>query len=83
MDQPTCCAKASWTSELDLEHAGGFEYMLGKCDRCGAYWMNVFCVASGISGFEPVSSSDVAHMKSIPAGPELKAFMRDWGDKNL
>ena len=83
MNQPICCKKASWISELDLDHAGGFEYMLGKCDRCGAYWMNVFCVASGISGFEPVSLSDVERMKSIPAGPELKAFMRNWGEKNI
>ena len=78
----TCCEKSSWISERDLDHAGGFEYVLGKCDRCGAYWMSVFCVASGISGFEPVSSSDVERMKRIPAGPELKAFMRSWGEKN-
>ena len=45
--------------------------------------MNVFCVASGISGFEPVQLSDVERMKSIPSGPELKAFMRNWGEKNI
>lgn len=45
--------------------------------------MNVFCVASGITGFETVSVSDVARMKSIPAGPELKALMRKWGDENI
>jgi hypothetical protein len=83
MDQPTCCKKPSWISELDLGHAGGFEYILGKCDGCGAYSMNVFCVASGITGFETVSLSDVERMKSTPAGPELKALMRNWGDKNL
>jgi len=44
--------------------------------------MNVFCVASGIGGFEPVSLSDVERMKSIPAGPELKALMRKWGEEN-
>ena len=79
----TCCKKSSWISELDLDHAGGFEYILGKCDGCGAYWMNVFCVASGITGFEPVSSTDVERMKSISAGPELKAFMRSWGEENI
>lgn len=83
MDQPTCCKAPSWISELDLGHASGFEYILGKCDRCGAYSMNVFCVASGMSGYEPVSLSDVERMKSIPAGLELKAFMRDWGEKNM
>jgi hypothetical protein len=83
MDQPACCKKPSWVSELDLDHAGGFEYILGKCEGCGTYSMNVFCEASGISGFEPVGSSDIERMKSIPRGPELKTFMRVWGEKNL
>jgi hypothetical protein len=83
MNQLTCCKTSSWVSELDLGHAASFEYILGKCDRCGAYWMNVFCVATGITGFEPVSVTDVDRMKSIPAGPELKAFMRSWAEKNI
>ena len=70
-------------SELDLDHAAGFEYTLGKCDRCGAHWMNVFCVASGISAYEPVNLSDVERMRSLPAGQERKAFMRRWADKNI
>ena len=82
MEHPTCCKKPSWISEVDLGHAGGFDYVLGKCDRCGAYIMNVFCVASGITGFEPVSLSDRERMKSIPLGPELKVFMRKWGEQN-
>jgi len=82
-DKPTCCKKPRWRSELDLDSAGGFEFQLGKCRACGAYGMNVFCGASGITGYEPVSASDVEHMKSIPAGPERKAFMRQWGDRNL
>jgi hypothetical protein len=45
--------------------------------------MNVFCVATGIAGFEPVTASDVERMQSIASGPELKAFMREWGEKNL
>jgi hypothetical protein len=83
MDRPTCCKKPSWILELDLDHAGGFEYALGKCGRCGAYALNVFCVATSITGFEPVSVSDVERMKTIPSGPERKAFMREWGEKNL
>lgn len=83
MSQLTCCEKSSWVSELDLDHAAGFEYILGRCDRCGAHWMNVFCVASGITGFEPVSLADVERMNSVPAGAERKAFMRNWGEKNL
>lgn len=83
MNQPTCCKKSSWISELDLGHAGGFEYILGRCEGCGEYWMNVFCVASGITGFEAVSASDIERMRSSPAGPELKALMRKWGEENL
>jgi hypothetical protein len=83
MDQPPCCKEPSWISELDLGHAGGFDFILGKCDRCGAYSMNVFCVASGITGFETVSLSDLERMKSIPPGPELKALMRKWGEQNI
>lgn len=83
MNQLICCKNSSWVPKLDLDHADGFEYMLGTCDRCGASWMNVFCVASGITGFEPVSVTDVERMKSIPAGPDLKAFMRSWGEVNL
>jgi len=45
--------------------------------------MNVFCVATATSGCEPVRLSDVERMKFIPAGPELKAYMRSWGEKNI
>jgi hypothetical protein len=83
MEQPTCCTKPSWVADVDLAHAGGFEYLLGQCNACGAWSMNVFCVASATTGFESVSPTDVARMKSIPAGPERKGFMRNWGDKNL
>lgn len=80
-DKPACCKNPRWRSELDLDSAGGFEFLLGKCDACGAYGMNVFCVATGITGYETVTPSDVEQMKSIPAGPERKAFMRAWGDR--
>ncbi len=83
MDKPTCCKNPAWRSELDLPQASGFDYLLGKCDRCGTYSMNVFCVASGITGFEAVSASDVEQMKSIRSSPELKDFMRKWGEANI
>jgi hypothetical protein len=83
MNRLACCKKSSWVSELDLGYVRGFEFILGKCDRCGTYWMNVFCVATGITGFERVSSTDVERMKSISTGPELKVFMRSWGEENI
>jgi hypothetical protein len=78
-----CCGKPAWRAERDLGSASGFEYVLGKCARCGAYRMNVFCVATGISGYEQVSPADIERMKAIASGPDLKAFMRQWGDKNI
>jgi hypothetical protein len=83
MGQLTCCQDSFWVPERDLEHAGGFEYVLGACSRCGEPWMSVFCVATGISGFEPVTPADVEAIRSIRDARELKEFMRRWGDKNL
>jgi len=45
--------------------------------------MGVFCVASGISGYEPVAPEDVEAIRSIPDWPELKEFVRRWGNENL
>lgn len=45
--------------------------------------MSVFCVASGISGYERVTPDDVEAIRSIPDGPELKEFVRRWGNENL
>ncbi len=79
----TCCKDSSWVLERDLGHAEGFEYLMGKCSRCGAPWMNVFCVASGITGYERMTPGDVEAIQSIQDGPDLKGFMRRWGNKNL
>ena len=83
MDQLTCCKESSWSAERDLGHAEGFEYLIGKCARCGAPWMNVFCVASGITGYERVAPADAARIRSTADGPGLKELMREWGRKNL
>jgi hypothetical protein len=82
-EPPPCCAAPSLVTELDLGSAGGFEFDLAKCASCGTYRMKVFCVASGISGIEAVSAGDVQRMKSLAGGPDLKAYMREWGDRNL
>jgi hypothetical protein len=83
MSDLACCGESAWIPELDLDHAGGFEFTLGKCGRCGAQWMSVFCVASGIGGHERVKPDDAGRMRSLPAGPERKAFMRAWADRNI
>jgi len=83
MDHLTCCKGSSWVFERDLGRAEGFEYLMGKCSGCGTPWMSVFCVASGITGYEAVTPGDVETIQSIKDGPELQGFMRQWGDKNL
>jgi hypothetical protein len=83
----TCCLVArflpSWVPKRDLEHAGGFEYLLGKCRWCGTPWMKVYCTASSIGQFERVTSADVEAIGAIHDPRELKEFMRRWGEKNL
>lgn len=83
MDKLTCCKSPSWQPESDLGQAEGFDYLLGKCSHCGALWMNVFCVATGITGHEPVAVGDAERMRCAADGTELKELMRDWGRKNL
>jgi hypothetical protein len=82
MQTLTCCASPQLNPEsTDLGHADSFEFMLASCTQCGAYWMNVFCVANGRSGFEPVSAEDAATMLTLNAlesGRERKEFMRNW-----
>jgi hypothetical protein len=83
MGQLTCCETSTWVFERDLAHTGGFDYLLGKCGRCGAAWMSVFCVASGVCGYERVTQADAEAIHSIRDDRELKAFVRRWGDTNL
>lgn len=83
MDELTCCKDSSWVAEQDLASADGFEFVLGQCGRCGAPWMNVFCVATGITGYERVKPSDVEAISAIVDGAELKNYMRRWVDSNL
>ncbi len=83
MDEMTCCPESFWVAERDLGSAEGFEYLLGKCGHCRTPWMNVFCVATGITGYERVTPSDAAAIQAMPDGRELKEFMRRWGNENL
>jgi hypothetical protein len=84
MDELTCCNDSSWVPERDLASAGGFEFVLGRCGHCGTSWMNVFCVATGVTGRERVKPGDVEAIRAIAdSSPELKRYMRNWGDANL
>ncbi len=83
MQQLNCCQSPSFLGERDLDSAGGFDLMLGKCASCGAPWMGVFCTATSMSGWEPVSREDLDAINAITDWPELKRFMRSWGDTHL
>ena len=52
--------------------------MLGKCGACGTPWINAFCIASSIGGYEPVRPAEVEAMRAIEDPAELKQFMRRW-----
>jgi hypothetical protein len=45
--------------------------------------MNVSCTASGATGYERVTATDVEAIRSLRDVGELKEFMRRWGEKNL
>jgi hypothetical protein len=83
MDELTCCKDSSWVPGRDLASADGFEFVLGQCGHCRTPWMNVFCVATGITGYERVKPVDVEAIRAIVDGAELKQYMRRWGDANL
>jgi hypothetical protein len=45
--------------------------------------MNVFCVASGVTGYEPLTPADVQAIQPLQEGTHLKDFMRGWARTNL
>ena len=79
-EQPTCCATAKWVAERDLGHARGFEFDLGRCERCGTPWMYAYCVASSMGGYEPISREEAGKLKGL-AQAELAAEVRAWGNR--
>jgi len=83
MTSQSCCDNSAWSPERDLGHADTMEFVLGKCFHCGATLINVFSVATGISGYEPVTPTDAQQMSTISAGPELKRFMRSWSRTHI
>ena len=74
----SCCSNPAWVDERDVGSARGFDLMLGKCGACGTPWINAFCVASSIGGYEPVTPADAEAMRNIKDPAELKQFMRRW-----
>jgi hypothetical protein len=74
----SCCASPTWVAERDVGSARGFDLMLGKCGACGTAWINAWCVASSMGGYEPVKPADAEAMRAIEDPTELEQFMRRW-----
>ena len=84
MSDLTCCSSPNWGPDTnDLGEAGGFDFLLGRCSSCSAHWLNVFCEASSITGYERVSDDDARAMLAAAPGPELKKCMKAWARENL
>ena len=78
-----CCKEPQLNPMRDFGHARSFDFMHATCKKCGALWMNVFCTANGISGYERVSNDDACRLLGSKPGPERKALLTSWADKNL
>jgi hypothetical protein len=84
MIELTCCSSPKWDSNyVDLGREDACDLLLGRCNNCGAYWLNVFQDATGYTGYEPVSDDDAQMMLTLTSGPELKAFMKAWTRKHM
>jgi len=77
----SCCAKPAWVPERDLGSARGFDMSLGKCGACGAAWINAWCTASSMGGYEPVKAADAEAMRSTGDPEALKQLMRRWAER--
>lgn len=79
MDKLKCCHSPDRTGEItDLGRAGDFEFVLGRCTTCSSWWMYVFCPATNSGDYEPVSEGEASRMQTIPRGPELKNYLKNW-----
>jgi hypothetical protein len=84
MKDLNCCFSPNWGPDSsDLGRAGDFEFVLGRCSNCGAFWMCTYCVAVSTTGYEPVSAEDARKMLSLPPGPQLKTFLKDWEREHI
>lgn len=78
-----CCKEPKLSALEDFGHARSFDFMYTTCKKCGAHWMNVFCTANGISGYERVSNDDARGLLRSTPGPEQKTLLTIWADENL
>jgi len=84
MKDLNCCLRARWdqAQARDVGRVGEFEFVLSRCGNCGAWWMSVYCPAVSTDDYARVSDQDAQKMLSLPQGPEMKAFLKAWYQKN-
>jgi hypothetical protein len=79
-----CCSKPQLSaSKEELGSARGFEFTHATCTSCGAHWLQVYCVATSIPGFERVSDQDAKAMLAEHSVEEHKKIMQAWADQHL
>lgn len=77
MQESICCPNWDFNG-IDLGHQGSFEFMLGRCSHCGAYWLNAFCTATNTTGYERICDEDARAMINMPPGAAQTAFVYKW-----
>jgi hypothetical protein len=84
MTKLNCCRCSKLDPKMtDMGRVDEFELMLGRCSKCGVYWMDAFCVAANTTGYARISEDDARKMLSLPPGPELKAFLKAWDREHI
>ena len=73
-----CCPGSKWSSVIDLGSAESFDFILGRCDGCGRYWMNVWSPMAPRTRYLPVAADDARRLLALPAGKARKRGLADW-----
>jgi hypothetical protein len=79
----SCCSRPELGDLVDFGHARSFDFMYTTCRSCGVHWLNVFSVATGITGYERVSDGDARALLSATPGSDRKELLKRWADEHL
>jgi hypothetical protein len=79
-----CCRTPRLSASKDgLGQARGFEFTHATCTSCGAHWLEVYCVATSVPGFERISDQEASAMLAEQSVEAHKALMKGWADRHL
>jgi len=80
MTEFACCAGSRWSAVTDLGSAESFDFILGTCDGCGRYWMNVWSPVAPLARYLPVGNDVAERLSAIPAGTARNRALATWFD---